>query len=81
VKLKVYGVALEPIINGTGESRPKDLKVFPNPASESLVIPPEDYSRVEVYSTDGKLVRAVNGASFDKIDLSGLIRVVSPCAV
>lgn len=72
VKLKVIGVGLEPIINGTVESGIKDLKVFPNPASESLIIPPDEYSRLEVYSADGKLVKAMDGASFEKINLSGL---------
>lgn len=72
VKLKVYGVALETVINGTEENVAGKIEVFPNPVSESLSIPSESYSRIEVYATDGKLVKAMDGQTFEKIDLSGL---------
>lgn len=72
VKLKVSGFALETVINGSKDIATKNLAVFPNPVSESLTIPHADYSRIEVYSTNGQLVKALEGQSFDRIDLSGL---------
>ena len=72
VRVKVYGVALETVINSTPENPIDTISVFPNPATESLVIPPDAWTRLEVYSADGKLVKTADGQTFEKIDLSGL---------
>jgi hypothetical protein len=57
-----------------GENTGEDLKVYPNPASEMLYLSDNlagEISFIEVYQTDGKLIRKIQ-SGFDSVSLSGV---------
>ncbi|MGC9343476.1 MAG: T9SS type A sorting domain-containing protein [Bacteroidales bacterium] len=59
--------------NSTSRFHGNELKVYPNPAKESLYIRGENLKKISIYNLYGKIVHSSKpGGNYHKIDLSEL---------
>jgi hypothetical protein len=70
---KTYSVEYV-LATGTGETPKPTVQVYPNPANDHLYISGVKNARVEIYTTDGKLMFSQQGYSGSGINISNLTK-------